>query len=216
MDKSVSIADVVFDRIEEDILNGTFARGDIISELKLSAMLGVSRTPIREALTRLRQEGLVEESGKGSKVIGITKKDISDIYDVRIRLEGLASAICAKTVTGEQLSRLAETLDLQEYYTEKGASDRIKNLDSEFHHLIYSYADSRIIENLLTDLHRKVQRFRRVSVESADRARAAVAEHREILGALRAHDADLAERLTVKHVENAKKSILISQAVKNL
>ena len=85
--KSVSLADQVFEHLETDILSGKYLRGDILTENRLCAELGVSRTPIREALRRLEQEHLIEESGKGSLVIGITEKDLEDIFLIRERLE---------------------------------------------------------------------------------------------------------------------------------
>lgn len=205
--KSVSIADTVFDRIEADILNGNLRRGDILTELRLCEMLSVSRTPVREALNRLRQEGLIEESGKGAVVVGITDRDLDDIYEIRLRVEGLATAMCAEVITDGELKQLEETVALQEYYTSRRDSDSIRNLDSEFHRLIYSYCGSRILSELLSDLHRKVQRFRRSSVEDPDRARAAVKEHGEILDALKGRDRELAERLAVAHITNAWSSI---------
>lgn len=205
--KSVSIADTVFDRIEADILNGNLKRGDILTELKLCEMLSVSRTPVREALNRLRQEGLIEESGKGAVVVGITDHDLDDIYEIRLRIEGLATAMCADAITDEQLKQLEETVALQEYYTGRRDSDSIRNLDSEFHRLIYSYCGSRILADLLSDLHRKVQRFRRSSVENPERAHAAVREHAEILDALKKRDRNRAEQLAVAHIKNAWASI---------
>lgn len=202
-----SIADTVFDRIEADILNGTLPPGELLTELKLCELLSVSRTPVREALNRLRQEGLIEESGKGAVVVGITDRDLDDIYEIRLRVEGLATAMCAEVITDGELKQLEETVALQEYYTSRRDSDSIRNLDSEFHRLIYSFCGSRILSELLSDLHRKVQRFRRSSVEDPDRARAAAKEHGEILDALRSRDRDRAERLAVAHIKNAWSSI---------
>ncbi len=202
-----SIADTVFDRIEADILNGTLPPGELLTELKLCELLSVSRTPVREALNRLRQEGLIEESGKGAVVVGITDRDLDDIYEIRLRVEGLATAMCAEVITDDELEQLEKTVALQEYYTSRRDSDSIRNLDSEFHRLIYSFCGSRILSELLSDLHRKVQRFRRSSVEDPDRARAAAKEHGEILDALRSRDRDRAERLAVAHIKNAWESI---------
>lgn len=202
-----SIADTVFDRIEADILNGTLPPGELLTELKLCELLSVSRTPVREALNRLRQEGLIEESGKGAVVVGITDRDLDDIYEIRLRVEGLATAMCAEVITDDELKQLEKTVALQEYYTSRRDSDSIRNLDSEFHRLIYSFCGSRILSELLSDLHRKVQRFRRSSVEDPDRARAAAKEHGEILDALRSRDRDRAERLAVAHIKNAWESI---------
>jgi DNA-binding GntR family transcriptional regulator len=161
MEKSFSIADIVFEKIEDAILSGEFARGDVITELKLCGMLNVSRTPVREALTRLRQEGLVKESGKGAVVVGVNEDDLYDIYEVRMRIEGLAAAKCAEVITEEQLRALGETLELQEFYTAKNQPESIKKLDSEFHERIYSYCGSKTLEVLLCELHRKVKRYRK-------------------------------------------------------
>ncbi len=206
--KSGSIADRLFEIIEEKILNGTFEKGEVLTELGLCEMLSASRTPVREALARLKHEGLLEESVKGNVVAGISEKDLLDIYDIRLRIEGLAAAKCAAVITDEQLTKLEEVLTLQEFYTGKGAAESIKQLDSEFHVLIYSYCDSRTLSSLLGELHRKVQRYRRVSVEDHARAEAAVKEHREIYLALAAHDSARAESLSVIHIQNAKENIL--------
>ena len=90
----------VFHRIREDILSGKYTPGEILTELKLVADLGVSRTPIREALRRLEQEHIIEISQKGILIIGVSKKDLKDILEIRIRIEGLAAAEAAKNITG--------------------------------------------------------------------------------------------------------------------
>ena len=97
--KTVSLADQVFERLEDDIITGVYPRGEILTELKLVEVLGVSRTPIREALRRLEQERLIAESGKGSVVLGITQEDLMDIMDIRQRVEGLAAFYAAKRIT---------------------------------------------------------------------------------------------------------------------
>ena len=88
--RTVSLADQVFEKLEDDIITGVYARGEILTELKLVETLGVSRTPVREALRRLEHERLVRETGKGTMVLGITAEDLMDIMDIRIRIEGLA------------------------------------------------------------------------------------------------------------------------------
>ena len=89
--KTVSLADQVFEKLEQDIITGVYARGEILTELRLVEQLGVSRTPIREALRRLEQERLIRETGKGSLVLGITVEDLIDIMEIRQRIEGLAA-----------------------------------------------------------------------------------------------------------------------------
>ena len=110
--KSISLATQVFEKLEEDIITGVYPKGEILTELKLVEQLGVSRTPIREALRRLEQERLIAESGKGSVVLGITLEDLVDIMDIRQRIEGLAAYHATKNLTeaGKEASSRVEQL----------------------------------------------------------------------------------------------------------
>ena len=209
--KAPSRADFVFETLERDILSGYYPRGTVLTELKLCDKLGVSRTPIREALNRLKQQDLVEETTHGIVVRGISEQDLSDIYEIRCRVEGYATRLCAQRITDEQLSELREVVELQQFYTERGGATHISDADTKFHELVYRYCGSQILHSILTELHRKVQRFRKISVENPRRARVAVAEHAAILRALEQKDVDEAERLTVLHIENAKNSIVLAE-----
>lgn len=206
--KNYSLADQVFEKLENDILSGLYPRGEYLTEMKLCQELGVSRTPVREALRRLQQEHILEESGKGLMVLGITREDLQDILELRIRTEGLAAARCAELITDEQLAKLKETLDLQEFYLSKHDSDHIKGMDSQFHELIYRYSGSTVICDTLTPLHKKAQRYRKRSVENNSRAQASVEEHRAIYEAIAAHDPEAAAAAILRHTENAKKHIM--------
>ena len=205
--KTVSLADQVFEQLENDILIGKYQRGDIITELKLSEILGVSRTPIREALRRLEQEHLIEESNKGSVVLGITEEDLIDIYTIRMNIEGIAAYRAADRITDEQIKELRDLIDLQEFYASKKDADHIKGVDNHFHELVYKFSGSTIICNTLTPLHRKVQKYRKASVENSKRAFNSLNEHKKILSALENHDAELAKKVVIEHVMNAFKSI---------
>lgn len=211
--KNASRADYVFDTLEEEILSGTCRAGDVLTELKLCERLGVSRTPVREAFNRLRQEGLVEESSHGMVVVGVSEDDLLDIYEVRKRIEGYATGRCALHVTDEQLAELREVVELQEFYTDRGGAGHIRDTDTKFHELIYSFCGSRVMYATLTELHRKVQRYRKLSVENPERAKSVVAEHRAILEALERHDREAAEKLAVLHIEKAKNNIMLATSV---
>ena len=204
----ISIADQVFDELERDILSGMYERDEILTEIKLSEQLGVSRTPIREALRRLAQERIIEPTTKGARVIGIQKPDIADICEIRLRLEGLAARWAAERADEKGIQALRDTVDLQEFYTQKGDADSIKNADSCFHQTIYSLCGSNSMRDTLEPLHRKLLKYRRVSVSKRSRAEKSLAEHRAIFEAIAAHDGDRAEQLTVLHVQNARDSIL--------
>ncbi len=201
--KTVSLADQVFEHLETDILSGKYQRGEILTETKLSQELGVSRTPIREALRRLEQEHIIEESGKGSVVIGITENDVDDIFLIRERLEGLAAGEAAKNITPERLDALKQAVELQEFYLEKQDAEQIKHMDNKFHELLYKASGSTTFYDILVPLHKKVQKYRKASVERQSRAVVSVAEHQAIYSAIATGDSQLAERLTREHVHNA-------------
>lgn len=206
--KTVSLADQVFEHLENDILSGKYSRGEILTEGKLSTELGVSRTPIREALRRLEQEHIIEESGKGSVVIGITEKDLADIFLIREQLECLAASLAAENRTEEQLAALRETLELQEFYLEKQDADRIKYMDNQFHMTLYRLSGSMTFFDILAPLHKKVQKYRRASLESKSRAAASVNEHRKIYEAIAKSDPELASKYAKEHVNYAYNHII--------
>ncbi|MBR6916805.1 MAG: GntR family transcriptional regulator [Clostridia bacterium] len=205
--KTVSIAGQVFENLERDILSGKYERGDILTETKLSDELGVSRTPIREALRRLEQEHMIEIGSKGAVVVGISEEDIDIIYEIRCRIEGLASRLAAQRAEAGEVDALGQTLELQEFYTAKGNAEKIKNEDNDFHKLIYTMSGCTPLADTLEELHKKVVKYRHASLSDAGHSEEALAEHREIYEAILRRDADDAEAATVKHVENARERI---------
>ena len=104
--KTRSIADQIFEQLERDILTGKYQRGEVLSEMRLSAELGVSRTPIREALRRLEQENILSDSGRGAVVVGISREDMLDMYEMRIQIEGLAAQRAAACISEQQLQQM--------------------------------------------------------------------------------------------------------------
>lgn len=201
--KTVSLADQVFENLENDILSGKYQRGELLTESMLSQSLGVSRTPIREALRRLLQEHIIEESGKGSIVLGIAEDDLKDIFYIRKKIEGDAAALAAKNRTEEQLAVLKEAVEFQEFYLEKKDPDKIKLMDSRFHETIYRMSGSSVFSDVLIPLHKKIQKYRRASVTNKSRAAASVSEHREILEAITEGNAEKTKELVNKHLNNA-------------
>lgn len=206
--RSVSMADQIFDQLEREILSGVYKRGEVLTELKLSEQLGVSRTPIREALGRLGQEHIIEMSSRGAVVIGISLEDIAIIYEIRVRIEGMAARLAAEHLTPESAEELKNIVDLQEFYTKKGDADNIKNMDSAFHQKLYQLSGSAPLCDTLLALHKKILQYRRASVSDSSRAVQSLAEHRAICNAVLAGDAAQAEVLTIEHVKNARDHIL--------
>ena len=212
--KTISIADQIFEQLEKDILTGKYLRGDILSESKLAEELGVSRTPVREAIRRLEQESIIEDSSRGMVVIGISREDIPDMYEIRIHIESLAAGRAAENISDEDLAKMEEILSMQRYYIEKqnengvDNSEMIKDLDSKFHELIYTSCGSKPFHDVLSLLHKRTTKYRKASIRKNSRASASIAEHEEILAAIKSRDGKKAEELMKKHLINARDSIM--------
>ena len=210
--KPISIADQVFEQLERDILTGKYPQGEVLSEMRLSSELGVSRTPIREAIRRLEQEHILEDTSRGLVVVGISRQDMLDIYEIRHQLEGMAARRAAASITDDVLSEMKEVLDLQRFYIESEKepgenSDQVKNLDSRFHELLYNSCGSRPYADTLISLHKKIIKYRKASVTHHSRAVHALEEHTAIYEALAAHDGDRAAEASLRHVENARANL---------
>ena len=203
-----ALENAIYTAIEEKILMGTFRPGEPLTEARISEETGASRTPVREALHHLERDGLIRTlPNRSAVVVGITREDIADIYEIRRRIEGMASRRAAEHITEEARRALLEIVEMQEFFVTRGA-DKLKELDHAFHDAVYELCDSRILVESLSRLHRQTGFFRRRSLFADGRAAASVAEHRAIYEAIASGDAAAAERLTVEHVENAYLNLL--------
>lgn len=203
-----SLSGQVFHTLQEEILNGELAPGDALTEIRLSDELGVSRTPVREAIRKLENEGLVRTiPNKGAVVVGISEKDIEDIYTIRMHIEGLAARWSAERISDEQLRQLGDIVELEEFYASRGDILQVWQLDTRFHDLIYESSGSHVLKNTLTHFHHYIQKARELSFKAPGRARPSVGEHRAILEAISRHDGAMAEKLTAEHIRNAKNNL---------
>ena len=172
-----SLSSRVFHTIRENILSGKYATDEELKEKNIGEELGVSRTPVREALRQLELEGLVTIiPNKGAYVVGISKKDIQDIYEIRSRLE--------------------------DFHAAKGNSEQVVELDNRFHEILYNASDSKELKHVLLDFHHYVQRVRKITLADPKRSVQSNQEHRQIVEALKKHDAGLAEKLANEHMMN--------------
>ncbi len=206
--KPVSLADQIYEQLENDIITGVYPRGEVLTEMKLVEQLGVSRTPIREALRRLEQERLIKDTGKGSVVLGITLEDLIDIMNIRQRVEGLAAYYATKNMTPEGLEKLRQLNDLQDFYYTRRDAERQSQMDDLFHDAIYELSQRTIIRDTLQPLHRKTMRYRKISLEEPERLGNSIQEHKDIFDAMAAGNAELAEELTVQHIIHAKNNMM--------
>lgn len=205
-----SLRGKVFRKLREDILSGFYQENDELREITIGEELGVSRTPVREALRQLELEGLVRIiPNKGAYVTGISAKDVRDIYRIRSMLEGMCARWATENITDQQIEELEEIILLSEFHLHKKGEqkEQVAQLDGKFHKVLYEASDSRILEHVLSDFHKYVQMARTRSVGAGDRAEKSIAEHRGILEAIKLRDADLAEKLANEHIMNVMENL---------
>lgn len=205
-----SLTDKVFSEIEQAILSGVYSVGYQLVESKISLELGVSRTPVREALKQLELEGLVTTiPNKGTFVVGVSTEDILDIYTIRVAVEGISSQLAAERVTDNEIKELENLVELQEFYAAKGDILQLLQLDSKFHEIIYEISGSRILKHTLASFHNQLKRARESSLLTTGRTITAVKEHRAIFEAIASKNSLKAKELTELHITNARDNILL-------
>ncbi len=193
----------VFDYIREGILSGKYKPKEELKEKNIGDELGVSRTPVREALRQLELEGLVSIiPNKGAYVEGISINDIRDIYEMRILLEGLCAKWAARNITKEQIEELEENIFLAEFHSQKGNWQQMVEIDNRFHELLYVACGSKELSKLLRDYHHYVQRVRKVTLRDPQRVQQSTLEHKMIAAAVCQHQEEEAEQAAQEHLKN--------------
>ena len=206
--KTISLANQVYEQLEYNILTGAYASGEIISESRLSEELGVSRTPIREAMAKLAHERLIKDSPSGTVVVGVTQSDVKDLFEVKRRLEVIATRRAAENMSQNGLAALKDNIDQQEFYAQKGDSVKVRDLDTEFHDIIYRECGSTTFETILSPIHHKMMKYRRISLEKPHRIMESVAEHKAIYEAIAGADCDKVETIMLIHIDHAYNNIM--------
>ena len=194
----------VFHKLREDILNGVYEEHEELREMTISEEMGVSRTPVREALRQLELEGLVQIiPNKGAYVIGITPKDVMDIYMIRSLLEGLCAKWACEHITKEQMEEMEENVYLAKFHAQKGHLEQLAELDNRFHDIMYEACNSKMLEHMLKDYHQYVLRVRKKTLNDVNRGAASNEEHEQIMEAIREKNGEKAEMLANRHMINA-------------
>ncbi len=198
-----SLSAKVFHKLREDILAGNYLPNEELKEKNIGDELGVSRTPVREALRQLELEGLITIiPNKGAYVVGLTQKDIRDIYEMRILLEGLCARWAAEHITESQLQELEENIFLTEFHAQKQNWEQMVELDNHFHEILYQSSESKELERVLKEYHQYVQRVRKITLARAERCLNSCEEHRIILEALKERVPQKAEEAAKAHIRH--------------
>lgn len=207
--KPSSMRSRVYHDIQKFILNGTFQKNRIIKEKELTILFEVSRTPIREAIYQLEAEGLIKIiPNKGILILGISNKEISEIYMLRESIERMAMQFVLDNISKEQITELKNTWELQEYYCMKKAFDKVWELDSIFHQLIYDSIDNKIITRQLTFLHIIIQNARMMSIRTPMRIDESINEHKQIYNDILNKDITALKNTVCTHIRNAREAFL--------
>lgn len=203
MNAYLPLRDVVFNTLREAILKGELKPGERLMELQLAAKLGVSRTPIREAIRMLEQEGLaVTIPRKGAEVAKMTEKDMEDVLEIREALDELAAKIACTKMTEEQLAALEGIRDEFVESTRSCDVKRIAEADVSFHDVIYEATGNPKLVNMLNNLREQIYRYRVEYLKEEKNYPVLIAEHERIVEALHAHNQDEVVSAMHAHIEN--------------
>ncbi len=211
MNAYLPLRDVVFQTLREAILKGELKPGERLMELQLASKLGVSRTPIREAIRMLELEGLaVTIPRKGAEVARMTEKDMEDVLQIREALDELAVQIACDKMTEKQLVNLTLAMKNFENSIQTGNLKKVVQTDVEFHDVIYQATDNPKLVNILSNLSEQIYRYRVEYLKEKENYPMLVKEHEEIVTALKDRNKQLAAEMTKKHIRNQ------AEAVKNI
>jgi len=199
----------VYDRLKDAIITGMLRPLERISENKVAADFGLSRTPVRQALQRLEAEGLIQVVPKrGSFVSRPTVEDILEIYQIRTPLEAVCARVAAERIEESQLTLLDRLVRVEQARGPGRAADRSLRAAAQFHAVIYGCSRNQRMATLLVDLQNQVHRVRVLWPSTVARLGDTWSEHAAIVEALRARDGAAAERLMTEHLEKARLSTL--------
>ena len=208
MNAYLPLRDVVFNTLREAILKGDLKPGERLMELQLASKLGVSRTPIREAIRRLEQEGLaVTTPRKGAEVAKMTLKDMEDVLEIRDALDELAVRIACQKISDEQLRQLEDVKELFEKSTQTGNVKKIAEADVSFHDVIYEATGNPKLVTLLNNLREQVYRYRVEYIKDPKNYPTLIAEHEAILDSLKNRDVKNAVEAMHVHVANQAEAV---------
>ena len=216
LDAYKPLREVVSETLRQAIRDGIFKPGERLMEIPLSEELGVSRTPIREAIRKLELEGFVIMiPRRGTYVADISLKDISQVFEIRSALEELAGALAAERITAEEVEYLERMLVEIGTYIEKKDMDRIVEADVNFHEVLYKASRNERLVEIIHNLREQTLRFRTVSMNQPGRLAKTWEEHRLLVEAIADRDANKARKIARLHMEHSEQALLTGMNIDN-
>lgn len=200
-----SISDKVFEQLKNAILNGELKPGERLIERKLSEKLGISRTPVREAIQKLKSQGLaVQLPRKGAVVSMVTPKEVIDVFNIREVLEGLAARLAAENANKRQVNQLNRIVEEMIKSLEQNNEDELEELHIKFHEAVYKASGNEKLYQMLINLQEYIRTYTRVGYSFHGRREEATLEHRQIVREIESHNAGRAEYYAKKHIEKSR------------
>jgi len=206
---NLSLVNQAYRELKRIILEHQIPQGGKLNEGELASALGISRTPVREAINRLEKEGLVEIfPQRGAFVVRFSEKDINELFLIRENLEGLAAYLAAEKMTENDLVKLESCIQgFKEPYSKKDIQ-RYAREDFKFHQMIVMISDARRLINLISALHDHIRIFRLTTKGLSSRMSTSLAEHQSLIEALRIRDAEEAERQMRQHIRHVRHGVM--------
>ena len=216
MNEYLPLRDVVFNTLRQAILRGELKPGERLMEIQLANKLGVSRTPIREAIRKLELEGLVLMiPRKGAEVADITEKSLRDVLEVRKALEELAVQLTCDKITKEQIRELEQAAEQFKKTLKSNDITEIAEADVRFHDIIYLATDNHKLILLLNNLREQMYRYRIEYLKRADKYSQLLAEHEEIIRHIEKKQKKEAAEIVCKHIDNQVAAVMDLIRTKN-
>ena len=209
MDEYLPLRDVVFKTLRQAILKGELEPGERLMEIQLAERLGVSRTPIREAIRKLELEGLVLMiPRRGAEVAKISEKNLRDVLEVRRSLEELAIDLACQRIQEEELETLREAQKEFSAAVAAGDAMEIAQTDEKFHEIIYSGTGNQKLMQILSNLREQMYRYRLEYIKDANKRQILLVEHEQILKALSLRHVQEARLAVREHIDNQEITVL--------
>lgn len=209
LDNYKPLREIVFEHLREAIISGNLRPGERMMEMQLAEEMGVSRTPVREAIRKLELESLViMVPRRGAYVSDLSIKDVAETYEIRSALEALAAGLAAERITPDESEELERILVQIGQCIEGNDLERSIKLDEEFHNVLYRASRNDRLVQIINNLREQIQRFRTTSLGTPGRLEAVLSEHTKITEAISERNTDMAQRLAQEHIENAESTLM--------
>lgn len=211
LDSYQPLREVVCETLRDAIRTGVLKPGERLMEIQLAEELGVSRTPVREAIRKLELEGyVIMMPRRGTYVANLSIRDVNEVFEIRTSLDSLASGLAAERITSEELERLERMLVLIGEYIEENDMDKIVETDTEFHDLLYQASRNTRLVGIIYNLREQLTRFRTTSMAYPGRLKETLEEHTRIVEAIAQGNVKLAQKAAEAHMEKSEHTLLVS------